>query len=300
MSELITTTANSNTTNTNTGMTLTVDPVSNKMVFPADFCPGIHFVICGRGKKSYGHMGNKHFVKEIVSLHLEDYSYASTKLAKSAIVQAIVNQVEAKGGFIRFDTRLQRYVKAEDNIGREKTSQCLRDGLKNKYKSSKEIKKENRRQKRLAEESEEEQSVELAKPVELKTYLKQLQFSTKSASCESPTTVMDLIHHLRLAEVLRLPLTNGTFPPRTVSIQSQLLHEPSVEDDTARDDDVSEITTQNLPTIFHATMMNAHYANNNNNMAATAATDPLDQLLVDELGEYSSETMTTVDPIQFL
>ncbi|CAB9525333.1 hypothetical protein SEMRO_1663_G289430.1 [Seminavis robusta] len=219
-----------------------LDPVSNKIVFPDDFCPGINFVVCGRGKRSYGHYGNKHFAKEIVSRHIQEYSFAKTKQEKSAIVQTIVNEVESVGGFIRYDSKLRRYVRAEDNIGREKTSQALRDCIQSKYKSSKDIKRETRKQKRLAraaretrveapesteessdasssedegEQREPAPSVEPTKPAEKRScpegllMPQQQQFKPLSIS-EGNTTLQTLINRLRVAEVMALPvLGNG-------------------------------------------------------------------------------------------
>ena len=123
-------------------------------LLPEDFEPQINHVICGRGKKSYGHKGNQRFLA-IVRRRVQDYADAATKHQKSDIVQAVVEEIEANGtgGFIRLDAKTGRYSVAEDGAGREKTSQALRDGLDNKYKSSKAIKRHNRKEKRLAKQS---------------------------------------------------------------------------------------------------------------------------------------------------
>lgn len=125
---------------------------SDRVPYPEGFVPTIHHVICGRGKKSYGHCGNKNFLT-IVAQHIDEYAAANTKQEKSDIVQSIVDILEAKGGFIRQDTKTGLYYKAEDGAGREKTSQALRDCLNHKYKSSKDIKRKNRKQKRLAKQA---------------------------------------------------------------------------------------------------------------------------------------------------
>lgn len=120
--------------------------------FPNHFIPTIHHVICGRGKRSYGHCGNKNFLG-IVGSRIQMYSMAYTKQEKSDIVQAIVEEIEAKGGFIRQDPNTGLYSPAEEGAGREKTSQALRDCLNTKYKSSKDIKRKNRKEKRIRQPS---------------------------------------------------------------------------------------------------------------------------------------------------
>lgn len=123
-----------------------------RIPYPPDFVPTVHHVICGRGKKSYGHCGNKNFLA-IVSRHIDEYSLATTKQEKSDIVQSIVDGLEAKGGFVRLDAKTGLYFQAEEGAGREKTSQALRDCLNHKYKSSKDIKRKNRKEKRLAKQA---------------------------------------------------------------------------------------------------------------------------------------------------
>ncbi|CAB9529066.1 Nitrilase family, member 2 [Seminavis robusta] len=120
-----------------------------RQYFADDFVPSKNFVICGRGKKSYGHVGNQYFL-HVVAGRINDYARADTKQAKSEIVQKIVREIDEKGGFIRQDEATGQFYRAEDGAGREKTSQALRDCLKHKYKSSKDIKKTNRKAKRMA------------------------------------------------------------------------------------------------------------------------------------------------------
>lgn len=128
------------------------DSDAARIPYPPDFVPTIHHVICGRGKKSYGHCGNKNFLA-IVAHHIDEYSLATTKQEKSDIVQSIVDGLEAKGGFVRLDAKTGLYFQAEEGAGREKTSQALRDCLNHKYKSSKDIKRKNRKEKRLAKQA---------------------------------------------------------------------------------------------------------------------------------------------------
>ena len=138
------------TSTSNSGSSLfTFAGCNLKAPLPRSFRPTIHHVICGRGKKCYGHVGNRHFLNVVVASHIDAYAKAETKLEKSDIVQRVVCEVEVKGGFVRLDNKTGDYYVAAEQEGREKTSQALRDCLKHKYKSSKDIKRRNRKTKRL-------------------------------------------------------------------------------------------------------------------------------------------------------
>jgi len=138
-----------NTSTGNSGSSLfTFAGCNLKAPLPRSFRPTIHHVICGRGKKCYGHVGNRHFLNVVVSSHIDAYAKADTKLEKSDIVQRVVCEVEVKGGFVRLDNKTGDYYVAAEQEGREKTSQALRDCLKHKYKSCQDIKRRNRKTKR--------------------------------------------------------------------------------------------------------------------------------------------------------
>jgi len=168
------------------------DEAAKMLPLPRTFIPTIHHVICGRGKKCYGHIGNKHFLS-LATSYVEAYEHAKSKQAKSSIVQAVVDEVNIKGGFVRLETKTGRYFVAEDQEGREKTSQALRDFLKDKYKSSKDIKRKNRKQKRLAkqaihedlEEQEEEEQDNSPSSNELKSYINKALSTLDSADFSS-------------------------------------------------------------------------------------------------------------------
>ena len=177
-----------------------------RIPYPRDFVPSVHHVICGRGKKSYGHCGNKNFLT-IVAGHIDEYAAATTKQEKSDIVQSIVDILEAKGGFIRLDAKTGLYYKAEDGAGREKTSQALRDCLNHKYKSSKDIKRKNRKQKRLAKQAV-HQHVSEKRPSMTSSTAAPKKTTTKRA--EESSTMPDLTAGMR-------PLQTSYIPARTVS-----------------------------------------------------------------------------------
>jgi hypothetical protein len=107
------------------------------------FVPGPHDCICGRGKKSFEHIGNQRF-RAIVSRHLQKYSGATTKLEKSLLVSTIVDTVRdnsPKGGFVKFAESTGMWHEVGDHLAREKVGQAFRDALHTKYRSSSAFKK---------------------------------------------------------------------------------------------------------------------------------------------------------------
>mmetsp|Transcript_27797 Transcript_27797/g.36240 ORF Transcript_27797/g.36240 Transcript_27797/m.36240 type:complete len:342 (+) Transcript_27797:60-1085(+) len=110
------------------------------------FVPGPHDCICGRGKKSFHHIGNQRF-RIIVSNHLQKYSSATTKLEKSLLVSTIVDTVRdnsPKGGFVKFAESTGMWHEVGDHLAREKVGQAFRDYLHTKYRSSTTFKKKKR------------------------------------------------------------------------------------------------------------------------------------------------------------
>lgn len=101
------------------------------------FTPGKDDVICGRGKKCYQHIGNENFRKRVM-LMLGEYNNAKTKLDKSGVLSAVVQQVRQaspEGGFVKQDEK-GKWFEVGDFLAREKTSQAFRDALHERYKSS--------------------------------------------------------------------------------------------------------------------------------------------------------------------
>jgi hypothetical protein len=111
---------------------------------PANFEPGSMDVICARGKEAHSHPGNRRF-RLSVSMILERYSKATTKLDKSLIVSSIVDtvrQASPHGGFIKKQGGC--WFEVGDHVAREKIGQSFRDLLHTKYKSSTKAKKHRR------------------------------------------------------------------------------------------------------------------------------------------------------------
>jgi hypothetical protein len=97
---------------------------------------GVHFqpsdssVICGRGKFSYNHPGNRRF-RVLLSMFVKDYSKAvkaGRKLVKSAIVSTVVAMVRQTGGCF---CKLEKggWYEVGDYCAREKVSALFRDML---------------------------------------------------------------------------------------------------------------------------------------------------------------------------
>jgi hypothetical protein len=101
---------------------------------PVDFQPSNYSVVCGRGKESFNHAGNRHF-RFVTGTFIERYSRADSKAAKSAIVSEIITMIrQADGNFCKFQSGA--WFEVGDHHAREKVSALLRDLLHTQYRSS--------------------------------------------------------------------------------------------------------------------------------------------------------------------
>jgi hypothetical protein len=107
---------------------------SKKSQLPAEFQPSSYSVVCGRGKDSFNHVGNRRF-RALVTMFIERYSQAGSKVAKSAIVSEIIDVIRRAGGNF---CKLQRgaWFEVGDHQAREKVGALLRDLLHTQYRSS--------------------------------------------------------------------------------------------------------------------------------------------------------------------
>jgi hypothetical protein len=98
------------------------------------FRPCIYSVVCGRGKHSFNHVGNRRF-RTLAKIFVERYSQADTKGAKSAIVSEIIVVIRQAGGhFCKFKSGA--WFDVGDPYAREKVGALLRDLLYTQYRSS--------------------------------------------------------------------------------------------------------------------------------------------------------------------
>ena len=108
-----------------------VSRVESKLL-PHDFVPTSKDVICGRGKSSYHHVGNRRF-RVVIAMNLEKYVSAESKADKTQLVYAIVDRLrEANpqtGGFVKRDSKSGLWVALDDTLAREKVGHALRDAL---------------------------------------------------------------------------------------------------------------------------------------------------------------------------
>ena len=122
-----------------------------KRKLASNFRPGPYDVICARGKMAHAHQGNQRF-RELVRVHRDAYSQASTKYQKSQIVSHITNvvrQSSPEGGFVKLIDGCWHEV--GDRACKEKIGQTMRDLLHTKYSSSTKAKAKVRVQKRIEE-----------------------------------------------------------------------------------------------------------------------------------------------------
>jgi hypothetical protein len=122
--------------------------MSNNMnipTLPANFTPGEHDIVIGKGKKFYFHAGNQ-WLRTVVAGQIDEYSQAMTKADKSNIISSVVEFVRTNGRFVKLDTSSGQWVFAEPLLCREKCSQTFRDNLAQTYRSSNVAKRNKRRQ----------------------------------------------------------------------------------------------------------------------------------------------------------
>jgi hypothetical protein len=101
---------------------------------------GVHFqpcdysVICGRGKASSNHTGNRRF-RVIAGMFVEKYSMTGCNKHKSTMAANIVAMTRERGGsFCKYEQGA--WFEVGDRCAREKVSTFFRDRLHNDYRSS--------------------------------------------------------------------------------------------------------------------------------------------------------------------
>jgi hypothetical protein len=134
-------------------------PKTGKLQLGVDFQPCNFSVVCGRGKDSYNHVGNRRF-RIIASMAVDRYSQVGTsKRAKSAIVSEVIAVIrEAGGKFCRY--KKGAWIEVGDHYAREKVGALMRDLLHTRYRSSYKAKIDRRRDDRKQIKKEKQQSSE--------------------------------------------------------------------------------------------------------------------------------------------
>jgi hypothetical protein len=109
-------------------------PKTGRSQLGVDFQPSDLSVICGRGKDSYNHTGNRRF-RILASVFVESYSRADNRAAKSVLIFNIVTMIRQAGGhFCKCEKGT--WFEVGDRCAREKVSAYFRDMLHDQYRSS--------------------------------------------------------------------------------------------------------------------------------------------------------------------
>jgi hypothetical protein len=117
---------------------------SKKRELRVGFQPCDYSVVCGRGKDSFNHAGNRRF-RILADMFIEEYSKADTKAAKSAIVSKILGVIRQAGGlFCKYESGA--WFEVGEHCAREKVSALLRDLLHTQYRSSAKAKLDRRQE----------------------------------------------------------------------------------------------------------------------------------------------------------
>jgi hypothetical protein len=120
-----------------------------------DFKPSNYSVVCGRGKDSFNHVGNRRF-RIVASMFIERYSHTDSKIAKSTIVSEIIAVIHQAGGmFCKYKSGA--WFEVGDHQAREKVSSLLRDLLHTQYRSSAKAKVGRRTTTRIAVKQKQKQ-----------------------------------------------------------------------------------------------------------------------------------------------
>lgn len=85
---------------------------------------------CGRtGKQSFNSIGNRRF-RLLITMYLERYRQARSKLDKSLVVIAIVDTIRScGGGFVKQDRKTKKWIEIGDQLARDKVGHSLRDTM---------------------------------------------------------------------------------------------------------------------------------------------------------------------------
>ena len=92
-----------------------------------DYNPGNYDVVCGRGRTTFNHVGNRRF-RITISMYLDRYLQAKTRVEKGDTVQAIIDTIQCAGGrFLKQDLESKTWQQVDAKTAKEKIGHALRD-----------------------------------------------------------------------------------------------------------------------------------------------------------------------------
>jgi hypothetical protein len=149
------------------------------------FTPNHYSVLCGRGKNCFGSIGNRRF-RVTVSMFLERYTAANSKLVRSIMVSDIIDTIRsAGGGFVKFDGG--RWWEMSDAVAREKVGAYIRDCLHTKYTSAAKSKMARRRARQRMQKEEQRRGIEEGKHDSCSDSQRRNQHQSSSSHCGHDT-----------------------------------------------------------------------------------------------------------------
>lgn len=84
-------------------------------------------VLCGRGKTSFNHVGNRSF-RDLIAESTQRYIDAKSRLQKSMVVHSIVEEVKkAQGRFLKQDRYSGQWFELDEKQAKEKVGHAIRD-----------------------------------------------------------------------------------------------------------------------------------------------------------------------------
>jgi hypothetical protein len=170
------------------------------------FSPGIHDVICARGKQAFNHIGNKK-LRAIIELSRDAYGAANTKAERSAVVSGVVDAIRAHGaGFVKQEKNGQ-WIAVSGNLAREKVGQQLREAVGSKYKSS-HIAKKRRRYTTCSKVSQSLEEV-MQSNLEVSNAMAQLSQAVQSAKSYNTSSSLTDDQLMRLFDQTNVTILNA-------------------------------------------------------------------------------------------
>ncbi|CAB9518066.1 expressed unknown protein [Seminavis robusta] len=108
-------------------LAINLEAGSGKLAARDDLGINANDVLCGRGKTSFNHVGNRRF-RHIISESIDDYNNAGSRKAKSAVVKKVHDHIRATGGrFLKMDSSEREWVELSQQRSLEKVSHAIRD-----------------------------------------------------------------------------------------------------------------------------------------------------------------------------